>query len=274
MPEPISFENTDLPDILELRKVSQTYDGGKSWVIKDLDLLVEDKPGVGQFLVVLGLSGCGKSTLLRYLSGLQKPTSGEVLVDGAPLTHAVRIGMVFQQYSSLPWLTVLENVALGLTLQGIGGKERKDRAMEMLELVGLADHRNKFAKYPTLSGGQLQRVAIARSLLVNPRILLMDEPFGALDVQTRLKMQDLLLSIWEKYESTILFVTHDIPEAVYLGQEVLIMSANPGTIVDRIELDLPRTRDRETKRDRSFLNYVRDIEDRMMSLAERPRERD
>jgi len=267
--QPVVFENTELPDILELRKVSQTYDGGKSWVIKDLDLLVEDKPDIGQFLVILGLSGCGKSTVLRYLSGLQKPTHGETLVDGKPLDHHVRIGMVFQQYSSLPWLTVLENVSLGLTIQGIKGKERKERAMEMLELVGLADHRDKFAKYPTLSGGQLQRVAIARSLLVNPRILLMDEPFGALDVQTRMKMQDLLLSIWEKYQSTILFVTHDIPEAVYLGQEVLIMSANPGTIVDRVHIDLPRNRDRETKRSRAFLEHVRDIEDRMMALEDK-----
>lgn len=265
---PIEFVNTELPDILELRNVSQTYDNGKSWVLKDFNLLVEDQPGIGQFLVLLGLSGCGKSTVLRYLAGLQEPTTGDVLVDGKPLAEGARIGMVFQQYSSLPWLSVVDNVALGLTIQGVPAKERKERAMEMLELVGLQDHRNKFAKYPTLSGGQLQRVAIARSLLVNPRILLMDEPFGALDVRTRMKMQDLLLSIWEKYDSTILFVTHDIPEAVYLGQDVFIMSANPGTIVERVQIDLPRTRDRETKRSHTFLEHVRDIEDRMMALEE------
>jgi NitT/TauT family transport system ATP-binding protein len=243
-------------------------------VLNNLSLTVRR----GETKVVIGRSGVGKSVLLKSIVGLVRPESGSIKVNGLEVTSLneqeynklrMEIGMVFQQYSSLPWLTVLENVALGLTIQGIKGKERKDRAMEMLDLVGLADHRDKFAKYPTLSGGQLQRVAIARSLLVNPRILLMDEPFGALDVQTRMKMQDLLLSIWEKYQSTILFVTHDIPEAVYLGQEILIMSANPGTIVDRVHIDLPRHRDRDTKRSGAFLEHVRDIEDRMMALEDK-----
>lgn len=264
----VTFDNTGLPDIIELRGVSQSYDGGARWVIKDLNLLVEDKPGVGQFVVILGVSGCGKSTILRYICGLQEPTVGQVLIRGKPRDDATRVGMVFQQYSSFPWLSVLDNVALGLKYKGISQKERTEKAMEMIKVVGLDGHQDKFAKYPTLSGGQLQRVAIARSLVADPEILLMDEPFGALDINTRLKMQDLLCEIWSKLQTTVVFVTHDIPEAVYLADEIHIMRANPACIVERIVVPLPVERGREIKRTPEFAELVRTIEDKMVGVEQ------
>lgn len=264
----ISVENTSLPDIIELKNVAITYDGGKRYIIRDLDFLVEDKPGKGQFVVILGVSGCGKSTLLRFICGLQKPTAGEVLIRGKPRTEATRIGMVFQQYSSFPWLSVLDNVALGLKYKGVGKKERYEKAMEMIQLVGLDDHAKKFAKYPTLSGGQLQRVAIARSLVADPEILLMDEPFGALDLNTRLQMQDLLCEIWTKLQSTVIFVTHDLPEAVYLADEIQIMRACPGMIVERIPVDLPLERHRSMKHTSHFMDIVNSVESRMIAIQD------
>ena len=262
----VEFKNTHLPDIVELKKINQTYDNGNVVVIKDLDLLIEDAPDRGQFIVVLGPSGCGKSTILRYIAGLQNPTSGEVLLYGKPRTDNDRIGMVFQQYSSFPWMTVLENIALGLKYRGVSQKERMDKANEMLKIVGLEGHGNKYAQYPTLSGGQLQRVAIARSLLVNEHMILMDEPFGALDTNTRLRMQDFLIEIWEKVQPTIIFVTHDISEAVYLADDIYIMSKAPANLAEHIKVNLPVHRDSSIKRDSNFIDLVRYIEDKMMSL--------
>jgi NitT/TauT family transport system ATP-binding protein len=173
--EMLQFTDTDRPNIVQLKGVTQRYDG--KVIVENVDFLIEDKPGQGQFVVILGASGCGKSTILRYIAGLQEPTSGQVLLHDKPVaTSGVRAGMVFQQYSSLPWLTVLENVMLGLKFKNVPEKEAKDRAMEMIALVGLSGHEQKYATYPTLSGGQLQRVAIARSMIASPEILLMDEP--------------------------------------------------------------------------------------------------
>ena len=254
-------DNPQAENVIELRGISQSYDGGKSNIIENLDLLVEDKPMQGQFTVILGMSGCGKSTLLRYIAGLQEPSAGNVLVKGKPVSKENRVSMVFQQYSSLPWMTVLENVALGLRFKGVSKKERDEKAMEMIQLVGLDGHQKKYAQYPTLSGGQLQRVAIARSLMSNPEILLMDEPFGALDIKTRLQMQDLLIGIWEKFSPTILFVTHDIQEAVYLGDDIYIMKHAPSCFVKHINVDLPFNRNRETKRLTRFDELVHQVED-------------
>lgn len=262
----ISFNNTALPDIIELKNINKTYDGGKSFIIKDLNFLVEDKPNQGQFVVILGLSGCGKSTLLRFISGLQEPTSGEILIKGKPKDESTRIGMVFQQYSSFPWLSVLDNVALGLKYKGVPKKQRHEKAMEMIKIVGLDGHEKKYAKYPTLSGGQLQRVAIARSLVADPEILLMDEPFCSLDLNTRLQMQDLLCEIWMKLQSTIIFVTHDLPEAVYLGDDIYIMRACPGKIVEKIHVDLPLERNSSIKHTQQFLNIVNDVESKMIAI--------
>jgi len=206
------------------------------------------------------------STILRFICGLQKPTEGQVLIKGKVRDESLRIGMVFQQYSSFPWLSVLDNVALGLNYKGVSKKERHARAREMIRLVGLEGHEKKFAKYPILSGGQLQRVAIARSLVSDPEILLMDEPFGALDINTRLQMQDLLCEIWTRLQTTVVFVTHDIPEAVYLGDEIQVMRANPANIVERIQIDLPLARNRGIKREKRFMDLVYQVEDTMVNV--------
>lgn len=261
-------DKPELQNILELKNVSQSYDGGQTWIIKDLNFLVEDKPAQGQFVVILGMSGSGKSTLLRYIAGLQEPTTGSVLIDNQPVEEASRTSMVFQQYSSFPWMTVLENVGLSLRYKGVDRKEREHKAMELIRLVGLEGHENKYAQYPTLSGGQLQRVAIARSLIANPRILLMDEPFGALDVRTRLNMQDLLASIWHQFQSTIVFVTHDITEAVYLADDIYILKSPPARFVKHIDIDLPVLRTKEIKRSERYTELVHLVEDAMMQVAD------
>jgi len=261
-------DNPDRKNIIELRNIKQTYDGGKNWIIENLDLVIEDKPDQGQFVVILGMSGSGKSTLLRYIAGLQEPSSGTVKLNDRPLGDDNRASMVFQQYSSLPWMTVLENVALALKYKGVGRKEREAKAMEIIKTMGLEGHEGKYAQYPSLSGGQLQRVAIGRSLLANSNILLMDEPFGALDIKTRLHMQDLLTSLWRKFQSTIIFVTHDIAEAVYLADDIYILRANPGQVAKHIHVDLPLERDRTTKRDPRFIELVHEVEDAMIELTE------
>lgn len=263
-----NFTDTELHNIIDLRGIGQSYDGGQNWIIKDLEFLIEDKPEQGQFVVILGMSGSGKSTLLRYIAGLQEPTEGSVKVDGKPLDEAQRVSMVFQRYSSLPWMSVLDNVALGLQYQGMSKSERNEKAMEMIQLIGLDGHQHKYAQYPTLSGGQLQRVAIGRSLLANPQILLMDEPFGALDVKTRLQMQDLLSKIWHQFHSTIVFVTHDIAEAVYLGDDIYILKSAPSKFVRHINVDLPLIRNRETKREKRYTELVHLVEDQMIEVAD------
>lgn len=253
------------PDVIELKGVNQSY--GKKVVIKDLNLLVEKIPEQGAFIVILGESGCGKSTILRYIAGLQTPTSGEVLVDGKPVSVEDPTSMVFQQYSSLPWLTVLENVQLALKFKGVKARECKDRAMDMIKQVGLEGHEDKFAVYPILSGGQLQRVAIARSLVYNPSILLMDEPFGALDTNTRFQMQMMLAKIFLANKSSIILVTHDISEAVFLADWIYIMKANPGRMVTRINVDFMNERTRDSKRDPRFQQMVIDVEDTLLGVV-------
>jgi NitT/TauT family transport system ATP-binding protein len=257
-----------LKNIIDLRGIGQSYDGGRSWVIKDLDFVVEDKPEQGQFVVILGMSGSGKSTLLRYIANLQTPTVGNVLIHGQPVGQAKRVSMVFQEYSSLPWMTVLDNVSLALRYQGVSREERDARAMEMIRIVGLEGHENKFAQYPTLSGGQLQRVAIARSLIANPDIIMMDEPFGALDIKTRMQMQDLLMDLWAKFHFTVVFVTHDITEAVFLADDIYIMKSQPSRFVRHIHVDLPLDRNLETKRNPHFVEIVHTVEDAMIQVSE------
>jgi len=260
------INDVNIPDVIELKNICQSYDGGKTFIIKDLNLLIEDNTSNGKFVVVLGTSGCGKSTLLRFITGIQKPTSGQVLINGKAREDKTVIGMVFQQYSSFPWLSVLDNVALGLKFKGVPEKERHARAMEMIKLVGLEGQESKYAKYPTLSGGQLQRVAIARSLVSTPEILVLDEPFGALDIHTRLKMQELLCQIWSKLKTTVIFVTHDIPEAVYLGDEIFIMRSSPGMIAEKIVVDLPYERNALMKREKRFTDQVYNIEDKLKAI--------
>lgn len=264
-------------NVLELRNIKQVYFNSstqKDFVVFDnFNLAVEDYPNIGQFIVIMGKSGCGKSTLLRYFTGLQKPTSGEVLVNGKPIDKDESIPMVFQQYSSLEWQTVLQNVALPLTLKGVSKREANERAMEMIKIVGLEGHQDKFAKTPLLSGGQLQRVAIARSLVANPNMLLLDEPYGALDGFTRAKMQFFLLDIFQKRElaalnPTVVLVTHDPREAVLLGQDIYIMDADPGRVIKHIKPDLKGTRDRTIRKDPRFVEIVSYIEDVMEGIIQ------
>ena len=193
------------------------------------------------FVTILGPSGCGKSTLLRIVAGLDSPTTGRILLDDRPVTRpGPDRGMVFQSYTLFPWLTVAENVAFGLREKGIAQKDRQDVSRLWLERVGLTNFADHYPKQ--LSGGMQQRTAIARALANGPSILLLDEPFGALDNQTRALMQELLLGIWERERTTVLFVTHDIEEAIFLASRVVVMSARPGRIKAEVNVDLPHPR--------------------------------
>jgi NitT/TauT family transport system ATP-binding protein len=221
---------------VELVKVDHSY--GHRPAIRDVNLSIPDIPDRGQCRVILGPSGCGKSTILRLIAGLIMPTRGDVLVHGAKVTGPSRDrGMVFQSYSSFPWLSVLENVRFGLDLQRTPRAAANELARHLIERVGLAGTE---ALYPNqLSGGMRQRVAIARTLACKPSTILMDEPFGALDPKTRTEMQDLLAGLWADPElnTTIVFVTHDVEEAIFLADRIHVMSPGPGTIV--AELDAP-----------------------------------
>jgi len=249
-----------LADIINLVNITQIYSDHTppNVVFKDFNLDIKDVKERGQFITLMGKSGCGKSTLLRYISGLQEPTSGDVYIYGKKRTNEDRIPMVFQQYTSFEWKTVLQNVALPLILKGVANDEANDRAMEMIKVVGLNGHENKWAKYPILSGGQLQRVAIARNLVVNPQILLMDEPFGALDTITRKQIQLFLRSIFEnaKVDPTVIFVTHSESEAVFLSSDIYILDSGPATIRHCFKIDLPEVRDESVRYSSEFTDYV------------------
>lgn len=198
--------------------------------------------GDSEFAAIVGPSGCGKSTLLKIVAGLEKATSGQVLLGGRPVEGpGADRGMVFQSYTLFPWLTVLENVEFGLRMRGVPKAERQAIAREYLKKVRLSDFENLYPQ--ALSGGMKQRVAIARALANDPEVLLMDEPFGALDAQTRVVMQELLLNIWEQQRKTILFITHDIDEAIFLADTVYVMTRRPGRFREAIQVSLPRPRD-------------------------------
>lgn len=245
---------TEKPPVLELKGITKTFvnpDGKTFQAIRDVNLVIPDEAGKGEFRVFLGPSGCGKSTILNIVAGLNAPSSGEALLRGKPIEGpGPERGMVFQSYSSYPWLSVLDNVSFGLQLRGVPKGERDERARTWIKKVGLEGSERKYPKQ--LSGGMRQRVAIARTLAVKPQVILMDEPFGALDVQTRLGMQNLINELWEEMEGTILFVTHDIPEAVYLADKIHILSPGPGTIVDEVTVDLPLHRTEAIKHTARF----------------------
>ena len=224
---------------IDVDEVSITFGSGA-----DAHLAVETTSltiKAGEFVCILGPSGCGKSTLLNAIAGYVKPTTGSVSVDGVKVEKpGPDRGMVFQQYSLLPWKTVHDNVAFGPKMAGQSRTESSSIANTFLELVGLKKFGNR---YPAeLSGGMQQRVGIARALANYPSVLLMDEPFGALDAQTRLMMQESLLDIWRQFGTTVVFVTHDVDEAVFLADRVLIMSAAPGRVIEEVTIDLPRPR--------------------------------
>ncbi len=235
---------------VEIKDVKKIYNSSRGEVVAlngfSLDIFENE------FIAVVGPSGCGKSTILNILAGLDTATSGSIYVDGKPISGpSPERGVVFQQYALFPWLTVRKNVEFGLRLKHLTRKEVAETADHYIEMVGLKDFRNSFPK--ELSGGMKQRVAIARAYAMQPKLLLMDEPFGALDAQTRTQLQSELLKTWEEERKTCFFITHDVDEAVILAQRVIIMSARPGRIKNIIDIDIPYPRTQETKLDPKFV---------------------
>lgn len=244
--------------VLEVKGLQKVFDSpqGQVTAISDISFKTHRR----EFVCVIGPSGCGKSTLIRILAGLESSSGGQVLLDGHPVSGpGPDRGMVFQGYTLFPWLTVKKNVMFGLESQGAPKARAESEAMQWIDLVGL----EKFANaYPhQLSGGMKQRVAIARALANQPRILLMDEPFGALDAQTRAKMQSYLLEIWKNIDITVLFITHDLDEAIFLADRILVLKANPGRVDELIEVPVPRPRSFEQYISPQFLATKKRLEE-------------
>lgn len=250
-------EERNLTPKVQIKAVEKIYEGrkGKTVALNGVDLDIYDN----EFICVVGPSGCGKSTLLNIIAGLNEATSGEVIVDGVKVEGTgVDRGVVFQQYALFPWLTVKKNVLFGLNLKkDLTNEQREEIAMKYIRMVGLEKFVDAYPK--ELSGGMKQRVAIARAYAVNPSLLLMDEPFGALDAQTRTQLQTELLKTWEEEKKTCFFITHDVEEAILLATKVIVMSARPGRIKEIIDIDIPYPRDQESKmlpRFTELKNYI------------------
>lgn len=236
---------------------------GKLLALHNIDMHIEE----GEFVTAVGASGSGKSTLLRIVAGLETPSSGEILVDSVPVIGpGADRGLVFQRYSLYPWMTVADNVGFGLKLQGVSKKIRQETINYYLEVVGLT----KFAQAlpQELSGGMKQRIAIARALASKPKILLMDEPFGALDVQIRETMQQFLLEVWQRTQTTILLITHDVEEAVFLSQRIYVLSSHPGSVKEELAINLGSDRSIATKRDYLFQQYRDQVMDHLRHQPE------
>jgi ABC-type nitrate/sulfonate/bicarbonate transport system ATPase subunit len=259
---------TGKPPRLRIADLGLTYidrNGHPTEAVKEITLDILDKPGVGEIVVFLGPSGCGKSTLLKAVAGILPPTRGEILVDGVPVVDVGRDrGMVFQAYTSFAWLTVRDNVEYGLRLRGVPTKERHEQSDKYLQSVGLIEFADRYPK--DLSGGMKQRVAIARTLINKPKLVLMDEPFGALDPQTRWGMQSLLLDVSRTEDNTILFVTHDVSEAVYLADTIYVLAPRPTRILHRIDVPFFANRDIALKSSSEF----RKVEKELLDLLYRP----
>ena len=247
------------PDVVTFKHVSKTFGHGPDakLALQDINFTIEDLPNVGELITIVGPSGCGKSTILRIIAGL-KPhfphTSGDVLVLNKPVREpGPDRGLVDQRYSLLPHLRVIENVAFGLKLRGVKRSERVARAQEWVKKVGLEGSETKFPS--ELSGGMQQRVAIAATLILQPRILLMDEPFGALDPGIRLRMQELLIQLWNEQQSTVFLVTHSVEEAVYLGDRVFLMAPSPGRLLEILKVPRPAESPEESRRKPWFINF-------------------
>jgi NitT/TauT family transport system ATP-binding protein len=253
---------------LRVSRLSVSYvdsRGRTTEAVRDVSFDIADKPGCGEIVVFLGPSGCGKSTILKAVAGLLVPTAGEILLDGHRIDSVGRDrGMVFQAYTSFGWLTVRNNVEYGLRLQRVPRAERRQRSEKYLKEVGLLEFADHYPKQ--LSGGMKQRVAIARTLINQPRVVLMDEPFGALDPQTRWGMQSLLLDVSRTEDNTILFVTHDVSEAVYLADSIYVLSARPARILHHVEVPFFGVRDMSLQSSQQF----RDIEKHLLDLLYAP----
>jgi NitT/TauT family transport system ATP-binding protein len=250
---------------LEIDGITKIYRQGNNGlpVLENFSLQVKDL----EFLVLLGPSGCGKSTLLRIINGIETSDGGRILIDGQDVTVTTGNGrgMVFQSFELFPWRTVLDNVAFGLEVAGVEKQQRLAQARECVNLVGLSAFENAYPHQ--LSGGMQQRVGIARALAIKPSILLMDEPYGALDVQTRDLLQDELLNIWERERKTVVFVTHSIEEALYLADRIVVMSPRPGRIAQMIDVPFARPRRDEIKTDPEFLKLRRHIWESLKKMS-------
>ena len=243
---------------IEIERVSQifpTRDGGASWALRNVGLSVEP----GEFVCLIGPSGCGKTTLLHLVAGFMRPTAGEVRVGGKPVgPPGPDRGVVFQEYALFAWMTARKNVEFGLRIQGIGRAERRERSMAALERVGLARAADRYPH--ELSGGMRQRVAVARALVNRPQVLLMDEPFAAVDAMTRATLQQDLLALWQDSGVSVMFVTHNIDEAVFLAQRVVVMGAHPGSVRSEVRITAPYPRDRGSP---AFARLYADIGQRL-----------
>jgi ABC-type nitrate/sulfonate/bicarbonate transport system ATPase subunit len=260
---PAETSQVQAANVVDFRNVTKRF--GELTVIRDVTFSVPDLPDKGEFIAILGPSGCGKSTVLRLIAGLRPhypATEGTVLVLDKPVeSPGSDRGMVFQDYTSFDNRTVEDNVAFGLECRGVPTAERSERAREWIAKVGL-DVKRDAAKYPSeLSGGMRQRVAIARTLILSPRIILMDEPFGALDPTTRLHMQELLVDLWKEAQATVFFVTHSIEEAVYLGDRVYVFSSPPGTIIREMTIPPPTLPPKDMLKERAFIDRVSELRD-------------
>ena len=262
------------PDVVVFKNVTKSFGQGPDTkvAIQDVSFVVEDAPDLGELITIVGPSGCGKSTLLRIIAGLKPhfpPTNGEVTVFGKAVSEpGPDRGLVDQKYSLLPHLTVIENVAFGLKLRGTPRSERLARAQDWVKKVGLDGSERKYAS--ELSGGMQQRVAIAATLILRPRILLMDEPFGALDPGIRLRMQELLIQLWKEQEATVFLVTHSAEEAVYLGDRVYLMAAAPGRLVEVLKVPRPAEAPEESRRKPWFINFCQTLLRRLEEEAPAP----
>ncbi len=240
---------------LEIKNLCKTYVDSEEQQIVQALINVNLSVMNGEFLSIIGPSGCGKTTLLRIIAGLEQHTTGEVLINGEQLTEPwSRVGFVFQEYALFPWRTVSENIEFGLEIKNVPKQDRRQRALEYIHKFGIDGFEDKYPK--ELSGGMKQRVAIARTLINNPSMILMDEPFGSLDSQTRNTMQEFLLSIWQNSNRTILFVTHNIDEAVFLSNRVIGLSKRPGSIKFSLEIAIQMPRDRTSS---EFNQYRKEI---------------
>lgn len=241
------------PAAIVLQDVCKCYDGG-TWALHGVDLTIRE----GEFVSLLGPSGCGKSTILRTVAGLQTVTSGSVEVLGSQVRELANrpgeLAFVFQEPTLMPWRTVVANVALPLELMGVPKRKRLERAMEMLTMVGLESAATKLPRQ--LSGGMKMRVSIARALVSNPKLLLLDEPFAALDEITRQRLQEELLRLWQRFGMTVLFVTHNVFEAVYLSSRVIVMQANPGRVRAELLIETPYPRSRDVMGTPDFMGTV------------------
>jgi NitT/TauT family transport system ATP-binding protein len=260
---PASLGSGEVPklSIQGLHVAYSDRSGKRVKAVEDVSLTVANKPQVGELAVFLGPSGCGKSTILKAVAGLLTPEAGTIAIDGAEVSGTGRDrGMVFQSYTSFAWLTVRQNVEYGLKLKRVPAAERRERALALLEQVGLKDFADALPKQ--LSGGMKQRVAIARTLINQPKLVLMDEPFGALDPQTRWGMQALILDVLRQQDNTVLFVTHDVSEAIYLADSIFVLSHRPAKVLHRIEVPYFAERDASIKQTQRF----KDIEDHVLEL--------